>query len=127
VPQLLRATGRHLWQRKWQRAVICLDSMMEHLIPPSSVLFGMTVAYLGVAWLLASTVVWAIAICLLLGQACYIFSGLLLARTSLQTYFSLFYVPFFLAWKSLLYGRLLVQNLLGREAQGWVRTARDEA
>lgn len=126
IPQLLQEAGRQMWQRNWQSVIVCLDSIMEHLIPPSTVLFGATVLYLGVAWLLASPLLWTIAAFLLLGQCAYVVSGLLLARTPLATYLSLAYLPFFFAWKSLLYGRILVGNLLGREAQGWVRTARDE-
>lgn len=127
VPSLLQSTFAHLQQRRWRAAVICLDSIMEHLIPPFAVLLGVTLLYLGITiLLLPSTALLGIAAFLLLGQLLYLLLGLWLARTPLRTYLALAYVPIFLAWKLWLYGRMLIENLLGQEGPGWVRTARDE-
>ncbi len=56
------------------------------------------------------------------GQAIYIFSGLAMARAPLSVYKSLLFAPLFVAWKLVLYGRLL----LGIKPRDWVRTARNQ-
>lgn len=103
-----------------------LDAAAEHVIPPFSI-----VAALSVAATLAALAIpgegWglrvAVAAAILLGQVVYLLSGLALARAPRRVYLAMLYAPLFIAWKIQLYARVL----LGRKAQGWVRTARNTA
>ena len=52
----------------------------------------------------------------------YLFSGLKLVHAPKSIYRQLLYIPFFVLWKIWLYIRVM----LGRDQQGWVRTARNE-
>jgi cellulose synthase/poly-beta-1,6-N-acetylglucosamine synthase-like glycosyltransferase len=126
IPRLLRSTVRDLQHHHWRAAVVKLDSIMEHLIPPFAVLFGLMWVYLCIALLVPSPTGSGIVSFLFVGQCLYLLAGLRLAQTPRQTYWALGYVPIFLVWKLWLYGRIMVRNLLGREGQSWVRTARDE-
>ena len=106
---------------------LLFDSIMEHLIPPFSVLLGLTLLYWACAWLpvlvSGSTSLLRLATLLVLGQLVYILGGLILARTPMRTFCALAYAPVFIVWKL----RLLLHMTTNVEKQGWVRTARDGA
>jgi hypothetical protein len=114
---------------------------MEHAIPPISILFGANLFFvfanltLLIIFLILpegilktnSALHWTwinilYSVSLLLGQAIYIFSGLLLVKTPAQIYLRLLYIPAYLIWKIWQY----VQVLFGREQNEWVRTTRNE-
>ena len=120
VPQLLAGALTALRKGDWRGVILRLDSVMEHLIPPFSILLSASFAYLLCAFAVQSTSAIRIALILLVGQLAYLFAGLLLAKTPWQTYLALRYVPAFILWKLWLYVRILLRL----ENQGWVRTAR---
>lgn len=135
VPPLLRQAGAAIKQGRYGRAYLLFDAVMEHIIPPFSILVGVT----GLG-LLAAVVLFLIppasplinslqkinlilGLFNLLGQIIYIFYGLRLVRAPRKIYQALLYAPAFVFWKIWLYIRIL----LGRDRQGWVRTARNES
>ncbi len=120
VPQLLSGALAAFRKGDRRAAIRQLDSTMEHLIPPFSVLLGVTFGYLLIAIAGQSASAQLIATLLLLGQLAYLLFGLLLARTPWQTYLALRHVPTFLLWKLWIYLRILLRL----ETQGWVRTTR---
>lgn len=123
IPKLLRAIFASPIQRNRPARYVLLDSIMEHLIPPFSVVTGGTVLYLLLTLIWGTPALVLLAGCLLLGQLVYILAGLILARTPISTYRALLYAPFFILWKVWLLVRVLGRS----EQQGWVRTARDGA
>lgn len=125
VPLLLQAAlNPQQFGRPLSRSLL-IDGIMEHLIPPFSVVMGISVMYWLFAWLCATlwsaTPLLVLATLLLVGQLIYIISGLILARTPPQTYFALLYAPIFIFWKI----QLILTMMTRVEKQGWVRTARD--
>jgi 1,2-diacylglycerol 3-beta-glucosyltransferase len=135
IPQLLRQAWSAVKQGEYGRAYLLLDAVMEHLIPPFSIL----VAISGLGFLAAmvlflfpsdATLVNSLKwLNLILGvfnitsQIIYIFYGLHLVQAPKQIYKALLYAPAFVFWKIWLYIRIL----LGRDRQGWVRTARNKS
>jgi cellulose synthase/poly-beta-1,6-N-acetylglucosamine synthase-like glycosyltransferase len=115
VPGLLGASVR-------KRSFLLFDAAVEQLIPPFSVLVGLS----GFSFLLSLVTRRAFALKLsafaLVGQVVYIFAGLALARAPWALYRSLLFAPAFLFWKLWLYARLL----LGIKPDAWVRTTRNE-
>lgn len=100
------------------------DAMIEHLIPPTSVLVSLILLVWG-GGIVAGLVnrMWLAAWLgggLFLGIVIYLLAGLVLVRAPFQVWKALAYVPFFLVWKVGLYFRILFR----REKQGWVRTER---
>ena len=104
------------------RNFLLLDAAIEQLIPPFSVVAGLSGIALLLSLLLRSGPAIALAMAIIAGQVIYIFSGLAMARAPFSVYKSLLFAPLFLAWKSVLYGRLL----LGIKPRDWVRTARNQ-
>lgn len=100
---------------------VLLDAAMEQLIPPFSVLVGASVAALGAGVALQSRPAIILGAALVGGQAIYVVSGLALAGAPPKTYKALLYAPVLVAWKILLYLRVL----FGAGPKGWVRTARN--
>jgi hypothetical protein len=105
---------------------------MEHIIPPFSILIGLSglgfVASLILfianpalreSFGLVNLILGSVNI---IGQIIYIFYGLFLVRASWQIYKALLYAPGFIFWKIWLYIRIL----LGRDKDGWIRTARNQ-
>ncbi len=123
IPKLLGAAFAPPTKGRRPSRYILFDSIMEHVIPPFSIVTGLTLIY----WIL--TAIWgtpallSLASCLFIGQLVYIIAGLILARTPASTYRALLYAPFFILWKIWLLVRVLGRS----EEQGWVRTARDGA
>ncbi|MCE7981235.1 MAG: glycosyltransferase [Caldilinea sp. CFX5] len=127
VPLLLQAAFTpQQFGRSLSRSLL-FDSIMEHIIPPFSVVMGLSVVYWFFAWLCAmawgGTPLLILATLLLVGQLIYIVAGLVLAGTPPRTYLALLYAPIFVFWKI----QLILGMLTRGEKQGWVRTARDGA
>lgn len=127
VPQLLRASANASDRR---RAYALLDAVMEHMIPPFSLLaaatgFATLVALLAPPYRarrasrLRRTNV-ALGGALLAGQAAYVLTGLHMVRAPRKVYAALLFAPVLVAWKL----ALLARVALGRGPSGWVRTAR---
>jgi 1,2-diacylglycerol 3-beta-glucosyltransferase len=117
VPRLLA-----LARRDPSRRVAAVDEVLDHLVPPLSVLVAAT-GLTAVAGTAASTVFggrrtkgWGLVGALVVHVA----SGLVLARAPMAVYRALLHAPSMVLWKLGLWGRMLVRP--GRE--GWARTAR---
>jgi cellulose synthase/poly-beta-1,6-N-acetylglucosamine synthase-like glycosyltransferase len=115
VPNLIREGLR-------RRSFLLLDAAIEQLIPPFAVVAGLSVIVLLSSLLLANRFAAVLAAAIVAGQAIYLLAGLSLARAPLCVYKSLLFAPFYVAWKLLLYGRLL----LGIKPRDWLRTARNQ-
>ena len=123
VPQLLKAALRPRKNNGQQSRYLLLDAAMEHIIPPFSILAGLSVVYFALALAIGDIKAVLLAVGILLAQVLYLFASLMLTGASHKTYLALIYTPAFMVWKIWLYIRIL----LGFEQQGWVRTARDDA
>lgn len=125
VPLLLQAIFNPQQLGRPLSRSLLFDSIMEHVIPPFSVVMGLSVVYWALAWLCATfwgaTPLLILATLLLVGQLIYIVAGLVLARTPPRTYLALLYAPIFIFWKI----QLMLAMMTRVEKQGWVRTARD--
>lgn len=123
IPKLLRATFAAPAKETRPSRYVLFDSMMEHLIPPFSIVTGLTLIYLILTVIWGTPTLVLLASGLFIGQLVYILAGLILARTPASTYRALLYAPFFVLWKI-----WLLVRVIGRSEQaGWVRTARDGA
>lgn len=123
VPKLLNAAFVKRPQSGGPTRYLLFDSIMEHIIPPFSLLLGATLLYLLIAALSNSMTLTLLALLLFGSQLIYIIGGLLLVHTPVSTYLALFYAPIFILWKI-----WLLLRVVGRsEEQEWVRTARDGA
>ncbi len=114
VPQLLRAGLQ-------RRSFLLIDAAIEQLIPPFSVVTGLSGLILLAALGLGQPAALALAGFIVGGQVVYILSGLMLARAPWSVYRALLFTPLFIAWKLWLYIRLL----LGIKPRDWIRTARN--
>lgn len=137
VPRLLKQSIAALRQGLRQ-SFLYLDAAVEHLIPPFSILAGLSL--LGLAASLVMLVVvaltqpegqpipglaWAnlwLGMGLLLGQIVYVISALRLVGASSAVYRAFLYAPVLIVWKIGQYARVL----LSRQTQQWVRTERNE-
>ena len=135
IPALLRGAGSAIKQKKYGRAYLLFDAVMEHIIPPFALLTGA----IGLT-MLASLILFfivpsdspfnhslrltsvTVGSFTILGQIIYIFYGLYLVNAPRKVYEALLYVPAFMVWKVWLYMRVV----FGKGAQGWVRTERNE-
>lgn len=129
VPELLRAAGRSLGRLDIKAAFRFFDAALEHLIPPFSVLFAAASACLIAAVLLAliagsssiAMVNLFLALALVIGQALYLLSGLLMVKAPAAIYCNLLYAPWFVLRKL---GQL-AGVLVHRRPQSWVKTPRN--
>ena len=117
VPTLLRRAAR-------ERNFVLFDAALEQIIPPFSVLVGLS----GVGMITAVAQSKArrpfalfLGLFALVGQAVYLLIGLRLARAPRAVYRALLGVPRFLLWKI----RLYLGVLLGKKEEAWVRTGRN--
>jgi 1,2-diacylglycerol 3-beta-glucosyltransferase len=120
VPRLLA-----LARRDPSRRVAAVDEVLDHLVPPLSVLVA-AVGATAMAGTAASIVVggrrtrgWGLVVALVVHVA----SGLVLAKAPMAVYRALLHAPSMVVWKLRLWGRMLLRP--GRE--GWARTARERA
>ncbi len=140
---LIQAAWLQLKRMNFRRAFVYFDALMEFIIPPFSILVG-----LSMATFMASAVIYAINayrgpeilsrefivgsyiaevnLLLSIGILCaifiYLISGLLLVKAPLRIYFALLQAPKYMLWKVKQY--LLI--FLKRKPTDWERTARNE-
>jgi cellulose synthase/poly-beta-1,6-N-acetylglucosamine synthase-like glycosyltransferase len=136
IPLLLKCAWEAVQAGQVRRAFMLFDAVMEHAIPPFSVLAGASVLCLlaglillviqqalpnpGAALWLARINLY-LAVGLLSGQVIYSLSGLFLVRAPRKIYLALLYAPLLVVWKI---GQVL-RVLFGRNQSGWVRTTRN--
>ncbi len=130
IPALFRGAGSAIKQKKYGRAYLFFDAVMEHIIPPFALLTGLS----GLSFLTALLLFFVapnnslglisliLGSLIIVGQIIYIFYGLYLVKASRKVYEALLYAPVFIVWKIGVY----IQVLLGRGDKGWVRTERNE-
>jgi 1,2-diacylglycerol 3-beta-glucosyltransferase len=123
MEMIQRFVPRLLGEALRRRSFLLFDAAVEQLIPPFSVLAGLSVLFALGAVLLPGFVTLALAGIIILGQIIYVFSGLVLARAPRAIYLALLFAPVFVLWKLWLYVRLL----LGLKPKNWVRTARNDS
>jgi 1,2-diacylglycerol 3-beta-glucosyltransferase len=141
VPRLLRKAWQAVRQRNCRRAYMLLDAVLEHIIPPFSILVGLsallfftsTFTYfhftplpLGIFSSTAATLAslnLLTAIFIITGEAFYIFSGLSMVKAPKNIYMALVLAPVLILWKIGHYIKVLIQ----RDSQEWVRTSRNQA
>lgn len=140
VPRLFRKAWHEARTRHFRRAYVLFDALLEHLIPPFAILFGLSVFmlilnlvlfalvnYVGVATgdftsriLLEINLL--VSLALMIGQAVYLVAGLLAIQAPRSTYLALVYTPVYVLWKF----NQLVKIFIQRGQQEWVRTQRNE-
>lgn len=101
-----------------------LDVAMEIVLPPLSLVVGLTLVYFLCATLLAWWPGIIVASVLSVALGVHIVIGAALARLSRRAYFSLLRAPLFIVWKCWIYLSALSGALLRRGAKAWVRTER---
>ena len=128
--EMIRSFVPTLLQKAWQkRSFLLFDAAMEQIIPPFSVLAGLSlVTALGAVALpdgqkrMTEKRGVKLGTAVILGQLIYLLAGLKMANAPRQVYRSLLGIPRFIVWKLWLYVRVL----FGRGQEGWVRTKRNE-
>lgn len=123
------------------RSFPLFDAVMEHLIPPFSILAALSFANFAAIILRTTTIgifnhkspkprpanglnkfSLGLAVLTIAGQIFYFFVGIRLANAPRAVYRALFMAPLYIIWKTWHY----IQILLNIEPQNWVRTARNE-
>jgi cellulose synthase/poly-beta-1,6-N-acetylglucosamine synthase-like glycosyltransferase len=119
VPQLVRLAARDRGRR-----VAAVDGVLDHLVPPMSVLVAATGVVVSASSVVAvvrrtrcSRGWWMVVA--LVG---HVTSGLVLAKVPPAVYRSLLHAPALVVWKVRLWARMVLRP----GAEGWARTARDE-
>jgi cellulose synthase/poly-beta-1,6-N-acetylglucosamine synthase-like glycosyltransferase len=128
-------------QPTYKKAFPFFDAIMEHLIPPFSVLASLSLVSL--FWAIIhrrfiqkeavlspsqkksagfGNIHFNLAILTIVGQVIYVLAGLLLAKAPRAIYFSFLAAPFYLLWKVWTY----VLVLFNSEKTEWVRTVRNK-
>jgi len=141
VPRLLRNTWQAFRRRNYRRGYQLLDAVLEHIIPPFSILVGVTVLLffastftfvqfgltpLGILSSTAATLAslnLLTAIFIITGEAIYIFTGLSLVKAPKNIYAALVFAPILILWKIGHYFKVLIR----RSSQEWIRTSRNQA
>lgn len=130
-----------LRQGKLHQARLLLDSAMELVIPPVSILAAGSAAMLLMSWLAYGAVllwnvatpenapVWfglnaLVSTVLCVGLGVYILTSLKLAKTPREVYRSLLMVPKYLLWKVFQYVGVSIHP--NKKDERWVRTARNQ-
>lgn len=101
-----------------------LDVAMEIILPPLSLVAGLTSLYVVLAAVLAWWPGIMLASALSVALGIHIVIGAGLARLSRRAYFSLLRAPLFIAWKCWIYLAALGGAVLRRGGKAWVRTER---
>ena len=137
IPKLVTAFFKALRNREFRYSFQLFDAIMEHIIPPLSILASLVLlgflASFSIFILQAvpsldgaqflSRLNAIISVGLILGLLVYLFVGLLLVKAPKKVYLSFAYAPILIGWKVLNY----VKVLFRREQLTWVRTKRNEA
>jgi O-antigen/teichoic acid export membrane protein/glycosyltransferase involved in cell wall biosynthesis len=123
VSLTLRYAPRLLAAAIVRRDFVLFDAAMEWLIPPFSILVGVSLVSLIAAVVFGRWRAALLTAGLLLGEAFYVYGGTANGQVSRRWKQALLYVPNFVIWKLWLYARLA----LGMEGNGgWVRTIRNQ-
>lgn len=122
MEMIRRFVPKLLGQALRRRSFLLFDAAIEQLIPPFSVLAGLSLLFGLTVIFMPSPISVGLASFIILGQIIYVFSGLLLARAPRNIYLALLFAPIFIVWKLWLYLRLL----LGIKPSSWVRTSRNK-
>lgn len=141
VPLLLRNAWQAFRRRNLRQGYQLLDAVMEHIIPPFSILVGLSVLLLfasaftflqftltprGISTSIAATLAslnLLTVILIITGEAIYIFSGLSLVKAPKNIYTALVFAPVLILWKIGHYFKVLIR----RDTQEWIRTSRNQA
>ena len=119
--QMLRAFGPRLLHRAIERRdPACLDAVAEQLVPPLSVLTGITALTFIGSLVARDRAARRLATATLLGQLGYVATGLRLARATPRAYAALAMAPCYMLWKIGLYAVALAST----QRTTWIRTAR---
>ena len=140
VPKLVEQTWRHAVRGHFQQSYLFLDAILEHLIPPFSILVGWSfLLFLGsLTWsavsslsmqfaplvkgLYPSQLSLILSIVTISGLVIYLVAGLQAVHAPKKIYFTLLYSPVYISWKLIQY----LQAYTSRGPQDWVRTRRNE-
>ena len=114
----LRLLRLAVCERDWVR----LETALELLTPPLSLMVGGSVLLFLLSCVLYSWLTLGLACVLLLGLACYLGTGLYFIRPTRETYQALWHAPRFMLWKLWVY--LVVRRSKQHNAE-WVRTSRN--
>ncbi len=138
VPRLLEAAFSSLRNGQYQQVYAYLDAVMEHLIPPFSLLFtGASLLFLvnlGMILLIPLSTLphgleiiirinFGLGVFLIAGQGFYLLSGLYLANAPKAIYKQLLFAPIFIFRKIGQY----ISVLAGSKPQSWVKTTRNQS
>lgn len=142
VPPLLKSSIKELRAGSRQRSFLLFDAMMEHIIPPFSILAGLVGLCLGASLTILGftrsiqrnrnsqslnragkigAINLVIGIGLLIGQVVYLVSGLRQVKAPRAIYRNLIYAPVLIVWKLKQY----LEALFGRAQLSWIRTKRN--
>ncbi len=134
IPKLLRGSRAAVKKGEYGRAYLLFDAVMEHIIPPFSLLMGMSglaliaaLILFGITFTTASVnnliiINVAIGSFITIGQIIYVFYGLYLVKAPAAIYKALLYAPFLIFWKIWLY----IKVMFGKRTDEWVRTERND-
>jgi 1,2-diacylglycerol 3-beta-glucosyltransferase len=138
IPSLFARAAQSFRSGRLHSGFVLLDAIMEHLLPPFSIMAAATAAagvssasmavfihYSPTASSLAQELAAAnlgLAFFLLAGQAIYLFWGLKLVQAPRKIYWSLVFAPIYLVWKLWHYTTVMGY----RDTHEWVRTVRNE-
>jgi 1,2-diacylglycerol 3-beta-glucosyltransferase len=136
VPVLLQTAQKEVRIQNRRKAFLLFDASMEHIIPPFSVMAGLT--GIGILANLALSAVRVrknrrsginlgkinriVGIGLVFAQVLYLMTGLRQVNAPRHVYLGLLYAPVLVIWKIKQY----LQALLSRGELGWKRTSRNE-
>lgn len=140
---LIRSAWSQLKMMEFRRAYVYIDAIMEYIIPPFSILFGLSILTFLLSSIGYATIAIRVSInsfsglpvdrylaglnlALSIGILCalliYLISGLHLVNASSRIYFSLLQAPIYMAWKVMQY----ISVFLKGKRPGWDKTARNE-
>lgn len=140
VPRLLRNAWQAYLQRNFRRGYQLLDAALEHIIPPFSILVGLSAlllfasAFAFLVFILApieisnstaatlASLNLLTAVFIIAGEAFYIFSGLAMVKAPKRIYTALVFAPVLVLWKIGHYFKVLIR----RDSQEWVKTSRNQ-
>ncbi len=122
--QMLRSFGpRLLAQGLIRRDPARLDAVSEQLVPPLSLLTGLSVLNLALSAVSRGKAARRLSVAVVVGQVAYVATGLRLVNADRRAYAALLTAPFYVVWKIVLYTMAAV----GLDDGAWVRTPRSTA
>lgn len=119
--QMLRAYGPRLLLRGLRRRDPAqLEALVEQIVPPLSVLMGITTLFFMLMAPLRMSGPRRLASLVLVGQMAYVVTGLRLVRADVRVYLALLGAPIYMVWKMWIY----VLAAIHIRDNLWIRTAR---